>query len=52
MIIFINYVVFIFLRKLVYFLNISKCVVKIIPCNIISTNPDLENWLEKINNKN
>ena len=52
MIIFINYVVFIFLRKLVYFLNISKCVVKIIPCTIISTNPDLENWLEKINNKN
>jgi hypothetical protein len=50
--IFIIYVKFSFLKKLDYFLNISKCVVKIIPSNMISMNQDLENWLEKMNNQN
>ena len=51
MIIFIIYVKFRFLKKLDYFLKISKCIVKIIPSTMISTNQDLENWLEKMNNK-
>jgi hypothetical protein len=50
--IFIIYVKFSFLKKLDYFLNISKCVVKIIPSNMISMNQDLESWLEKMNNQN
>ena len=51
MIIFIIYVKFRFLKKIDYFLQISKCIVKIIPSSMISTNQDLENWLEKMNNK-
>ncbi len=51
MVIFIIYVKFFFLTKLDYFLNISKCIVKIIPSTMISTNPDLENWLERMNNR-
>ena len=51
MVIFIIYVKFFFLKKLDYFLNISKCIVKIIPSTMISTNPDLENWLERMNNR-
>ena len=51
MIIFIIYVKFRFLKKIDYFLQISKCIVKIIPSTMISTNQDLENWLEKMNNK-
>ena len=51
MVIFFIYVKFRFLKNLDYFLQISKCIVKIIPSSMISTNQDLENWLEKMNNK-
>ena len=38
------------MRTFEYLLSISKCVVKIIPSSMISSNQDLENWLEKLNN--
>ena len=48
--IFIIYVKYGFMRTFEYLLSISKCVVKIIPSSMISSNQDLENWLEKLNN--
>jgi hypothetical protein len=35
-----------------YLLSVSKCIIKIIPTSIISSNQVLENWLDKMNNKN
>ena len=48
--IFIIYVKYGFMRTFEYLLSISKCIVKIIPSSMISSNQDLENWLEKLNN--
>ena len=48
--IFIVYVKYGFMRTFEYLLSISKCIVKIIPASMISTNQDLENWLERLNN--
>ena len=48
--IFILYVKYGFMRTFEYLLSISKCVIKIIPSSMISSNQDLENWLEKLNN--
>ena len=48
--IFIIYVKYGFMRTFEYLLSISKCVVKIIPSSMISSNQDLDNWLEKLNN--
>ena len=48
--IFILYVKYGFRRTFEYLLSISKCIIKIIPSSMISSNQDLENWLEKLNN--
>ena len=32
--------------KLVYLLNVSRCVLKIIPTSVIMTSPELEAWIE------
>ena len=48
--IFILYVKYGFMRTFEYLLSISKCIIKIIPSSMISSNQDLENWLEKLNN--
>jgi hypothetical protein len=51
LIIFIIYIKVIFIPMIKYMLNISKCIIRIIPTSIISENQDLENWLEKMNNQ-
>ena len=52
LIFFILYVKLKFLPLFEYLLSVSKCVIKIIPTSIISSNQILENWLDKMNNKN
>ena len=52
LIFFILYVKLKFLPLFEYLLSISKCIIKIIPTSIISSNQVLENWLDKLNNKN
>ena len=52
LIFFILYVKLKFLPLFEYLLSVSKCVIKIIPTSIISSNQVLENWLDKLNNKN
>jgi predicted PurR-regulated permease PerM len=45
------YVYLIFIKQLEYSIKVSKNIFRIIPSNIISSNQDLENWLESINNE-
>ena len=37
-------------KKIIYYLRISRCILKIIPTSIISSTPELELWIEE--NKN
>ena len=50
LILFIEYIKDIFIPKIKYSLSVTKCLIRIIPTSIISTNKDLEIWLDKINN--
>ena len=50
LILFIEYIRDIFIPKIKYLLSVTKCLIRIIPTSIISTNKDLENWLDKLNN--
>ena len=45
------YVYLFFIQQLEYSIKVSKNIFRIIPSNIISSNQDLENWLESINNE-
>ena len=50
LILFIEYIKDIFIPKIKYLLSVTKCLIRIIPTSIISTNKDLEIWLDKLNN--
>ena len=50
LVVFIIYIKIFFIPTIIHMLNISKCIIRIIPTSIISENQDLENWLEKMNN--
>ena len=50
LILFIEYIRDIFIPKIKYLLSVTKCLIRIIPTSIISTNKDLEIWLDKLNN--
>ena len=45
------FVIMVFIKKLEYSIKISKNIFRITPSIIISSNQDLENWLESINNE-
>ena len=40
------YVVLVYLKKLINYLSISRCILRIIPTNIISSSIDLKNWIK------
>jgi hypothetical protein len=44
--IFAMYVVVIFIKKLIHLLSVSRCILKIIPTNVITNTNELESWLE------
>ena len=46
---FIIYIQFIFVKKIDFLISVSNYVIKIIPVFLISTNQDLENWLDSLN---
>jgi hypothetical protein len=43
------YIQFIFVKKIDFLISVSNYVIKIIPVFLISTNQDLENWLDSLN---
>ena len=49
LILFIMYIQFIFVKKIDFLISVSNYVIKIIPVFLISTNQDLENWLDSLN---
>ena len=49
LILFILYIQFIFVKKIDFLISVSNYVIKIIPVFLISTNQDLENWLDSLN---
>ena len=46
---FMIYIQFIFVKKIDFLISVSNYVIKIIPVFLISTNQDLENWLDSLN---
>ena len=40
------YIGFFFVRKLIYLLSVSRCILKIIPTSVINTTQELESWIE------
>ena len=42
-----TYIAFCFIKKLIYLLGVSRCIVKIIPSNVINSTQELENWIEE-----
>jgi PAS domain S-box-containing protein len=40
------FIVFIFIKKLVHLLSVSRCIFRIIPTTVISSTQDLVNWIE------
>ena len=51
LVVFIIYIKVFFIPSIKHMLNITKCIIRIIPTSIIYENQDLENWLEKMNNE-
>ena len=51
LVVFIIYIKIFFIPSIKHMLNITKCIIRIIPTSIIYENQDLENWLEKMNNE-
>jgi hypothetical protein len=44
--IFAMYVIVLFINKLIHLLSVSRCILKIIPTNVITNTNELESWLE------
>ena len=40
------YIGFFFVRRLIYLLSVSRCILKIIPTSVINTTQELETWIE------
>ena len=40
------YIGFCFINKLVYYISVSRCIMKIIPTTVINNTPELETWIE------
>ena len=40
------YIGFCFISKLIYYLSVSRCIMKIIPTTVINNTTELETWIE------
>ena len=40
------YIWIFFLKKIIYYLSVARCILRIIPISVINSTPDVANWIE------